>query len=136
MSESIKFSLDRFYTAWRGYLLNHSSAKHFGMIYDPTKQAKFPYANLRLISRPRAGSDLCGEESTISVTFETEAYIKTDNYLMLYEIDDASADFFIELGFARIGDSQIVKVSETVTKITSRFSLNHFDNFVIDMLNE
>ena len=133
-SMSVEVDIDRFYVAWRQYLLANSEAKYFGMVYDPTKPAKFPYANIRMISRPRVGSDLQGEESSITLTFETEAYIKSDNFLTLYNIDTASADFFIELGFARVGDSQILKVSDTVTKITSRFTLrNYTDGFEINI---
>lgn len=132
MSKSIEVDVDQIYKSWRAYLKAESDAKYFGMIFDPTKQSKFPYANLRLVGRPTNGSDLDGDELSVQLTFETEGYINTSKYLTLYGIDQASADFFLQLGFTRVGDSAILKVSDTVTKITSRFLMMHFcgDNFL------
>ena len=123
---TIKLDFDAIYQAWRTYLLENSKAKYFGMLYDPSKQAKFPYANIKLIGRPKTSGDLEGDETTISITIETEALINTDKYLTLYNIDQASADFFASLGFARVGDSEPIKVSDTVTKIQSRFYMRNY----------
>lgn len=126
MARVITIDLDPIYRAWRTHLLRYSTAEYFGMVYDSTRQANFPYANLSLVSRATNGSDLEGDEASISLVFETEAYINNNKYLTLYEIDDASASFFNGLGFRRVGDSQIIKVSDTTTKITSRFSMYHY----------
>ena len=123
---TINLDIDSIYQAWRLYLLEHSQAKYFGMLYDPSKQAKFPYANMRLISRPKTSGDLEGDETTISITIEAEALINSDKYLTLYNIDQASADFFASLGFTRVGDSEPIKVSDTVTKIQSRFYMRNY----------
>lgn len=136
MGKSIELDIDKIYQAWRTYLLAHSQAKYFGMLFDSTKQAHFPYANLRLVSRYTDGSDLDGDESSIYLTFETEAYINNSKLLTLYNIDTASADFFLELGFRRTGDSQVMRVSDTVTKITSRFLLRHYCGYFLVDLDE
>lgn len=131
MPKSLEIDLEKIYSAWRTYLLANSNAKHFGMLFDPTKQAKFPYANLRMMSRSRDGSDFENDEMSIALTFETEAYINNAELMTLYNIDTVSADFFIELGFRRIGDSAVIRVSDTVTKITSRFYLPHFCGYFL-----
>ena len=131
---TIHLDINEIYQAWRAYLLENSMAEHFGMLYDPSKQAEFPYANMRLLSRPKTNGDLEGDETTISITIETEAMINTDKYLTLYNIDQASADFFASLGFARVGDSEPIKVSDTVTKIQSRFYMrNYGGSFLRDL---
>lgn len=128
----IKIDLEKVYGGWRAYLLNNSKAKHFGMLFDPSKQSKFPYANLKLIDRPTGGADLENNEASINVVFETEAYINNEEIMTLYNIDEASAQFFTELGFKRIsGGNSPVKVSATVTKITSRFSYRNFCGYFL-----
>ena len=127
MGKAIEIDLDSIYSAWRVYLIAKSEAEHFGMVFDPTRQSKFPYANLRMVGRPTAGTDFEGDEMSIDLTFEAEGYINNNKYLTsLYGIDSASADFFMQLGFQRVGDSAIVKVSDTVTKITSRFRMRSY----------
>lgn len=124
--KTIRVDIDNIYKYWRTYLMSRTSVRYFGTIFDYTKVAEFPYANLRLISRATDGGDLQGDESSISLVFETECYIKDNKVLTLYEVDTHSADYFLTLGFRRIGDSQIVRVTDTVTKIMSRFSLAHY----------
>ena len=136
MPSIIDVDLDGIYQDWRTYLLANSQAKYFGMLFDPVKQAKFPYANLRLVSRARDGSDFENDEMSIALTFEAEAYINNSELLTLYNIDTASAQFFADLGFSRIGGTAIVKVSNTVTKITSRFYLPHYCGYFLNELNE
>jgi len=136
MATGIEFNIDDVYSAWREYLLANSKAKYFGMVFDTKKQANFPYANFRLIGRPTSGSTLQNDEASINLTFETEAYINSNKYTMLYDIDSASANFFIELGFRRIGNSELIKVSDTVTKITSRFVLNNYCGYFLRVLSE
>ena len=136
MPRTITVDLNAIYAAWRIYLIAHSKAEHFGMVYDSTQQAKFPYANLMMINRPTNGSDLGGDEASITLTFETEAYINSNKYLTLYEIDTASANFFSELGFRRIGDTQLLKVSGTVTKVVSRFVMTHYCGSFLKELGE
>lgn len=131
---TISINLDDIYKAWRVYHLAHSPAKYFGMVYDSTNIAKFPYANLRLISRPKNGGDLEGNEASISLTFETEAYINTEKILTLYKIDQASADFFAQLGFRRVGETQPIKVSNTVTKLQSRFYMATYTGYFLNPL--
>lgn len=135
MGKAMELDLDAIYGAWRSYLLEHSQAEHFGMVFDPTRQSEFPYANLRLISRPTVGGDLEGDEMSISLTFEAEAYINDNKYLTtLYGIDTASADFFLQLGFRRVGDATPIKVSNTVTKITSRYYMNNYCGYFLKEL--
>ena len=136
MATGIEFNIDDVYSAWREYLLANSKAKYFGMVFDTKKQASFPYANFRLIGRPTGGSTLQNEESSVTLTFETEAYINSNKYSVLYDIDTASANFFLELGFRRVGNSEPIKVSDTVTKITSRFSLSNYCGNFLKNLNE
>lgn len=135
MPNMIPVDLDNIYKAWRIYLIAHSPATHFGMVFDTTKLAEFPYANLAMVSRTTSGSDLQGDESSIDLTFETEAYINNDKYITgLYAIDNASADFFNKLGFRRVGSTRPIQVGGTVTKITSRFYMaNYCGRFLIDL---
>ena len=136
MATGIEFNIDDVYSAWREYLLANSKAKYFGMVFDTKKQANFPYANFKLVGRPTGGSTLLNDESSINLTFETEAYINSNKYTALYDIDTASANFFIELGFRRVGNSEPIKVSDTVTKITSRFVLNNYCGYFLKDLSE
>lgn len=122
----VEVDFEQIYQSWRSYLLENSPAKHFGVIFDPSKAASFPYANLSFVGRPTNGGDLQGDEMSIDLTFDCQAYINTNKYMTLYDIDHASAEFFFGLGFRRIGDSQIVRVSNTVTQIMSRFTLRNF----------
>ena len=126
MASIVEIDVDNVYRAWRNYIMRYTTTTRFGMVFDPTRQADFPYANLRLIGRPTSGGDLEGDEASVTLTYEAEGYINNERYLDLYGIDTASAKFFAELGFRRIGDSQVIKVSDTVTKITSRFTLANF----------
>jgi len=127
----IEVNFEKIYQAWRTYLLANSQARHFGVIFDPSKQAEFPYANLSFVGRPTDGGDLEGDELSVDLTFDTEAYINGGKYMTLYNIDDASARFFLELGFRRVGDSQITRVSNTVTRIMSRFTLRNYTGFFL-----
>ena len=134
MADRVAFDIEKMYESWRDHLLENSLAKYFGMVYDPTKVAKFPYANFMVIGFPSNGGDLEGDEATVNLTIETEAYINTNKYMTLYNIDGASTDFFIDLGFRKIGNSTPLKVSDTVTKIQSRFILMNFDgNFLKEL---
>lgn len=127
----IEIDFEKIYSAWRTYLLNNSKAKHFGVIFDPSKQAEFPYANLSLVGHPTQGGDLEGDEMSVNLTFDASAFINGNKYMTLYNIDDASAQFFFELGFQRVGDSQMTRVSNTVTTITSRFTLRNYTGFFL-----
>lgn len=135
MPQPINVDLDTIYRNWRLYLKSHSAAEHFGMVFDATRKAEFPYANLSLIGRSTNGSDLEGDESTIMLTFETEAYINNNKYLTAYAIDNASAEFFLNLGFRRVGETALIRVSNTVFKVTSRFTLNHFNGTFLNPLD-
>lgn len=135
MASPVNLDLDEIYQKWRLYLIAHSSAEHFGMVFDATRRAEFPYANLSLIGRPTNGSDLVGDEATITLTFETEAYINNNKYLTAYAIDNASAEFFLNLGFRRVGNSELIRVSNTVTKVTSQFTLAHFNGTFVRALD-
>lgn len=133
MADTIKIDFDEIYGAWRGYLLENSKAKHFGVLFDPSKKAEFPYANLALVGHPTGGQDLEANEMSVTLTFDTEAYINNKEYGTLLNIDQASADFFIGLGFERVGTSPMTRVSNTVSRITSRFTL---DNYTGKFLHE
>ena len=131
MANVIEFDFDAVYRAWRVYMIRYTETEHYGMLFDPTKQAEFPYANLKVISRPKNGGDLEGDEASISVTIEVEGYINNTKYNDLYKMDSVSAKFFAELGFGRVGSSEPIKVSETVTKITSRYYMPHYCGFFL-----
>lgn len=134
MSQTIEIDYEAIYGAWRRYLLEHSKARHFGTLFDPSKKAEFPYANLSLVSHPTNGRDLEANEMSVDLTFDTEAYINTKEYLTLMNIDNANAEFFIGLGFRRIGNSQITRVSNTVSRIMSRFTLwNYTGSFLHEL---
>lgn len=135
-SDRVQLDIDALYRKWRMFLMAHSTCTHFGIVYDPTRVAQFPYANLTLISRATNGGDLEGDESSVMLVYETEAYINNDKYLTAYQIDDASADFFItKLGFRRIGNAQLMRVSNTVTKVSSRFAMQNFCGTFLNDLN-
>lgn len=122
----IEVNFEQIYESWRAYLLENSPAEHFGVIFNPSKQAEFPYANLSLVGRPTNGGDLEGDEMSVDLTFDCQSFINNNKYMTLYAIDRANAEFFLGLGFRRIGDSQITRVSNTVTQIMSRFTLTNF----------
>ena len=130
----IEVDFEQIYQSWRTYLLENSPAEHFGVIFDPSKTASFPYANLTLVGRPTNGGDLDGDEMSVDLTFDCQSFINNNKYMTLYAIDRANAEFFFGLGFRRIGDSQITRVSNTVTQIMSRFTLTNFTgNFLKDL---
>ena len=122
----ISVDFNTIYSAWRYHLLTNSAAEHFGMLFDPSKKADFPYANLAMVGHPTRGTDLEADEMSVDLTFDTEAYINSAKYNTLFDIDNASAEFFIGLGFERVGNSQITRVSNTVSRIMSRFTLTNF----------
>ena len=126
MADVIAIDLEKIYTEWRAYLLEHSDAKHFGMVNDKSV-AQFPYANLTMLGRPTNVTDLENHEVTVDLTFQTDCY--TDSKLMsLYGIDDACWEFFQELGFRRMGDATLSVVSNSnVKRLTSRFTLRNFN---------
>ena len=127
MADVIAVDLDTIYKAWRAYLLEHSVAKHFGMINDKSV-AQFPYANLAMIGRATNVTDLENHEATVDLTFQTDCYTDTDEVTPLYEMDTACWEFFQELGFRRMGDSTLSVISySNVKRITSRFNLRNFN---------
>ena len=71
MAEVIAIDLDGIYRAWRSYLVEHSDARHFGMVNDKSV-AEFPYANLQMLGRPTNVTDLENHECTVDLTFQTD----------------------------------------------------------------
>lgn len=127
MADVIAIDLDKIYKAWRAYMLEHSCAKHFGMINDKSV-AEFPYANLSMLGRPTNVTDLDNNEVTVDLTFQTDCYIDSMKILSLYEMDTACWEFFNGLGFRRMGDATPSAVSNTnVKRLTSRFTLRNFN---------
>lgn len=128
MGETLSIDLGAIYTAWANYLKGHSDAKHFSMLGDGNI-AKFPHANLRLLGNPTNSSDLDNDECTWNVTFQTTCYISTPNdtkVLSLYGMDNACRDFFVGLGFRKMGES-IPMVNTQVASITSRYNMTHYN---------
>ena len=126
MAEIIAVDLDKIYKAWRVYLLEHSGAKHFGMVNDQSV-AEFPYANLMMVGRPTNVTDLENHEITVDLSFQTDCYSDSQKVSMLYEMDNACWEFFQELGFRRMGDATLSVVSySNVKRLTSRFTLRNF----------
>lgn len=127
MADVIHIDLEEIYVAWRTYLLEHSDAKHFGMV-DDRSIAKFPYANLMMVGRNTNVTDLENHEVTVDLTFQTDCYTDSDKILTLYGMDDACWEFFQELGFRRMGDSSLSVISNSnVKRLTSRFTLRNFN---------
>ena len=127
MADVISIDLDAIYVAWRSYLLEHSGAKHFGMVNDKSV-AQFPYANLMMIGRPTNVTDLENHEITVDLSFQTDCYTDSEKILTLYDMDDACWEFFQELGFRRMGDATLSVVSNSnVKRLTSRFTLRNFN---------
>ena len=127
MADVIAIDLDQIYRAWRSYLLEHSEAKHFGMVNDKSV-AEFPYAGLMMLGRPTNTTDLEGNECTIDLTFQTDCYSDSKNVSPLYEMDAACWKFFQELGFRRMGDTPLSVVSNSnVKRLTSRFTFTNFN---------
>lgn len=127
MADVIAIDLDKIYKAWRAYLVEHSGAKHFGMVSDKSVAA-FPYANLMMIGRPTNASDLENHEITVDLSFQTDCYTDSEKILVLYGMDDACWAFFQELGFRRMGEATLSVVSNSnVKRLTSRFTLRNFN---------
>ena len=127
MADVIAIDINKIYIAWRAYLLEHSGAKHFGMVSDKSV-AEFPDANLMMIGRNTNVSDLENHEVTVDLSFQTDCYTDSEKILSLYEMDSACWEFFQELGFRRMGDSSLSVVSNSnVKRLTSRFTLRNFN---------
>ena len=127
MADVIAVDLDKIYRAWRAYLLEHSVAKHFGMVTDKSI-AEFPYANLMMLGRNTNVTDLENHEITIDLTFQTDCYIDSSKVISLYGMDTACWEFFQELGFRRMGDANLSVISNSnVKRLTSRFTLRNFN---------
>lgn len=128
MGEIISYAfIDEVYAAWVTYLRAHSTAKYFGMSADWTRIAKYPFANFQLIGMPESESDLDGNQVTIRVTFQTMFFVNTEKMSVLYSMDEASGAFFQAHGFHRMGDSVPVRISDSVTAVTSRFTCDNFN---------
>lgn len=127
MADVIAVDLNKIYTSWRTYLLEHSDAKYFGMLNDKSV-AKFPYANIAMLGRPTNVTDLDNNEITVDLTFQTDCYTDGSKIMPLYVMDDACWEFFQELGFKRMGDATLSVVSNSnVKRLTSRFTLRNFN---------
>lgn len=126
MIEALHIDLNEIYKAWKAYLEEHSGAKNFGMVNDGTV-AKFPYANLQMIGDSTNITDVSGDECTINLTFQTDVYIDNEKYYsLLYPMDEACRDFFVNLGFRKVGDSMPMNANG-ITRLTSRFNLSHYN---------
>ena len=135
-NNTVTVDINQIYKAWRGFLTNHSVAKHFGMFNDKSV-AEFPYCALTLVGRPTNVTDLSNYEVTVDLTFQTDCYIDNSKISDLYVMDDACWEFFNELGFRRMGDSALSVVDNSnVKRITSRFTMRNFaGRFLKDISN-
>ena len=132
MGEVISNSfIDDIYSAWVAYMQTNSAAKYFGMSADYTRIAKFPFANLQLIGRSQAATDLENNEVTARITFQSMVFINSEKMSVLYGMDGASSAFFQAHGFHRMGDSVPIRVSDSVNAVASRFTCDHFNGTFI-----
>lgn len=136
MADIVSVDLNQIYGAWRRFLLEHSTAKHFGMFNDKSV-AEFPYAALTLVGKSTNTSDLMNYEYTVDLTLQTDCYIDSSKISDLYIMDDACWEFFNSLGFRRMGDSTLSEVSNSnVKRLTSRFTMRNFaGKFLKDISN-
>lgn len=135
-NNTVTVDINQIYKAWRGFLTNHSVAKHFGMFNDKSV-AEFPYCALSLIGKQTNVTDLSNYEVTVDLTLQTDCYIDNSKISELYVMDDACWQFFNELGFRRMGDSALSVVDNSnVKRITSRFTMRNFaGRFLKDISN-
>lgn len=133
---TVTVDLNKIYGAWRGFLLEHSTAKHFGMFNDKSV-AEFPYCALTLVGKPTNRTDLSNYEVTVDLTLQTDCYIDSSKISELYVMDDACWEFFNLLGFRRMGDSALSTVDNSnVKRLTSRFTMRNFTGeFLVDISN-
>lgn len=131
---TVTVDLNKIYGAWRGFLLEHSSAKHFGMFNDKSV-AEFPYCALTLVGKPTNRTDLSNYEVTVDLTLQTDCYIDSSKISELYVMDDACWEFFNKLGLRRMGDSALSNVDNSnVKRLTSRFTMRNFTGeFLVDI---
>ena len=126
MADILTIDINEIYKAWKAHLEANSGAKYFGMLNDGVS-AKFPYANLQMIGNTSNVTDLSGDECTWSLTFQTDVYIdNTKYYSVLYPMDEACRQFFVNLGFRKVGESALMS-SNGITRLTSRFNLPHYN---------
>ena len=135
-NNTVTVDINQIYKAWRNFILNHSTAKHFGMFND-NSVAEFPYCALTLVGKPTNVTDLSNYEVTVDLTLQTDCYIDNSKISDLYVMDDACWEFFNELGFRRMGDSALSVVDNSnVKRITSRFTMRNFaGRFLKDISN-
>ena len=135
-NNTVTVDINQIYKAWRNFLLNHSTAKHFGMFNDKSV-AEVPYCALTLVGKPTNVTDLSNYEVTVDLTLQTDCYIDNSKISDLYVMDDACWEFFNELGFRRMGDSALSVVDNSnVKRITSRFTMRNFaGRFLKDISN-
>lgn len=135
-NNTVTVDINQIYKAWRNFLLNHSTAEHFGMFNDKSV-AEFPYCALTLVGKPTNVTDLSNYEVTVDLTLQTDCYIDNSKISDLYVMDDACWEFFNELGFRRMGDSALSVVDNSnVKRITSRFTMRNFaGRFLKDISN-
>ena len=119
--------VNEIYSAWVTYMQSNSSAKYFGMSADYTRIAKFPFANLQLLGKAQAESNLENDEVTARVSFQSMCFINSEKMSILYGMDDASTQFFQNIGFHRMGESVPIRVSDSVNAIASRFTCDNFN---------
>lgn len=131
---TVTVDLNKIYGAWRGFLLEHSTAKHFGMFNDKSV-AEFPYCALTLVGKPTNRTDLSNYEVTVDLTLQTDCYIDSFKISELYVMDDACWEFFNKLGLRRMGDSSLSNVDNSnVKRLTSRFTMRNFTGeFLVDI---
>lgn len=131
---TVTVDLNKIYGAWRGFLLEHSTAKHFGMFNDKSV-AEFPYCALTLVGKPTNRTDLSNYEVTVDLTLQTDCYIDSSKISELYVMDDACWEFFNKLGLRRMGDSALSNVDNSnVKRLTSRFTMRNFTGeFLVDI---
>lgn len=135
-SRTVTVDLNQIYMAWRKFLLEHSTAKHFGMFNDKSV-AEFPYCALTLVGNPTNVTDLSNYEVTTDLTLQTDCYIDSSKISELYVMNDVCWEFFNQLGFRRMGDSVPSSVNNSnVKRLTSRFTMRNFaGKFLIDISN-
>lgn len=94
--------------------------------------AKTPYARIYMMGAPGNRWDLEGNESQVSVSFQSESFAAGEYAIEdAYDIDAASHEVFTALGFRRIfGPELITNIDSNIKRVISRYRRNYSGDFL------
>ena len=88
------------------------------------------YARMFMLGRPTAETDLAGNECAINVSFQCESF-STQGINKLYEIDDASHQAMVDMGFYRTYGGDIVDEGDSsIKRMVSRYSRLYMGSYL------